>query len=194
MDAQHITQCFAALLGFAQTEMEHQNSTASSSPHTQSSAHSQDNKSDGNAFFYILIVISFYGVFLCGIMLGYFRSKRREKRRVNIFTRLVHDEERREWGSLPKKHSLAFPGAASPLQAVQASLQFCGTHGNHFGHVRYEGALPFPLACALCTEQSSVSSLCSSADTRCAIEEESDSGTAEENRKGGSENSGDDSG
>lgn len=194
MDAQHITQCFAALLGFAQTEMEHQNSTASSSPHTQSSAHSQDNKSDGNAFFYILIVISFYGVFLCGIMLGYFRSKRREKRRVNIFTRLVHDEERREWGALPKKHSLAFPGAASPLQAVQASLQFCGTHGNHFGHVRYEGALPFPLACALCTEQSSVSSLCSSADTRYAIEEESDSGTAEENRKGGSENSGDDSG
>lgn len=169
--------------------MEQQNSTASSSPHTQGSAHSQDSNSDGNAFLYILIVISFYGVFLCGIMLGYFRSKRREKRRVNIFTRLVHDEERRMWGALPKKHSLTFPGAASPLQA---SLQLCGNHGNHFGHVRYEGALPFPLACALCTEQSSVSSLCSSADTRCAIEEESDSGTAE-NAKGGSENSGDDS-
>lgn len=166
-----------------------QNSTASSSPNAQSSANSQDNKSDGNAFLYILIVISFYGVFLCGIMLGYFRSKRREKKRVNIFTRLVHDEERREWGALPKKHSLTFgcPGAASPLQAVQASLQFCGNHGNHFGHVRLEGALPFPLACALCAEQSSVSSLCSSADTRFAIEEESDT-------KGGSENSGDDSG
>lgn len=176
--------------------MEHQeNSTASLSPHTRSPAHPQTSNTDGNAFLYILIVISFYGVFLCGIMLGYFRSKRREKRRVNIFTRLVHDEERREWGALPKKkHNLHFPGAASPLHAVQASLQFCGNHGNHFGHVRSEGALPFPLACALCTEQSSVSSLCSSADTRCAIEEESDSGTAEENTKGGSENSGDDSG
>uniref|UniRef100_H3D9Y2 Potassium voltage-gated channel, Isk-related family, member 4 n=1 Tax=Tetraodon nigroviridis TaxID=99883 RepID=H3D9Y2_TETNG len=147
-----------------QTEMERQNSTASSSPHTPSSAHPQDDRSDGNAFLYILIVVSFYGVFLCGIMLGYFRSKLREKRRANVFTRLVHDEERREWGALPKKHSLTFAGAASP-----ASLQ-----------VRYEGALPFPLACALCTEQSSVSSLCSSADTRCAIEEESDGGAAEE--------------
>ncbi|CAG06395.1 unnamed protein product, partial [Tetraodon nigroviridis] len=147
----------------------------SSSPHTPSSAHPQDDRSDGNAFLYILIVVSFYGVFLCGIMLGYFRSKLREKRRANVFTRLVHDEERREWGALPKKHSLTFAGAASP-----ASLQVCGNHGNHFGHVRYEGALPFPLACALCTEQSSVSSLCSSADTRCAIEEESDGGAAEE--------------
>lgn len=167
--------------------MEQQNSTA----HTQSSAHSQDHKGDGNAFLYILIVISFYGVFLCGIMFGYFRSKRKEKRRINVFTRLVHDEERRAWGALPKKHSLPFPGAACP---VQASLHFCGNHDNHFGHVRYEGALPFPLACALCAEQSSVSSLCSSsADTRCTIEEESNSGTAVENTKGGSENSGDDS-
>lgn len=175
--------------------MEQHNSTASSSPHTQSSAHSQDHKGEGNAFLYILIVVSFYGVFLCGIMLGYFRSKRKEKRRVNVFTRLVHDEERRAWGALPKKHSLTFAAAASPLQAVQASLQLCGNHGNHFGHVRYEGALPFPLACALCAEQSSVSSLCSSsADARYAIEEESDSGTAEGNARGGSENSGDDSG
>lgn len=178
--------------------MEHlENSTASPKrvfPHTQSTTHAQADKSDGNAYLYILIVMSFYGVFLCGIMLGYFRSKRREKRRVNIFTRLVHEEEQREWGALPKKHSLTFPAAVSPLCSVQASLPFCGNHGDHFGHLHYEGALHFPLACVLCTEQSSVSSLCSSADTRCAIEEESDSGTAEENTKGGSENSGDDSG
>lgn len=178
--------------------MEHlENSTASPKrvfPHTQSITHAQADKSDGNAYLYILIVMSFYGVFVSGIMLGYFRSKRREKRRVNIFTRLVHEEEQREWGALPKKNSLTFPAAVSPLRSVQASLPFCGNHGDHFGHLHYEGALHFPLACVLCTEQSSVSSLCSSADTRCAIEEESDSGTAEENRKGGSENSGDDSG
>lgn len=181
--------------------MEHlENSTASPKRlflHTESTADTQVDKSEGNAYLYILIVMSFYGVFLCGIMLGYFRSKRREKRRINIFTRLVHEEEQREWGAFPKKHSLTFPAAVSGLRSVQVSLPFCGNHGNHFGHLHREGALPSPLACALCTEQSSISSLCSSADTRVAIEEESDSGTAEEpeeNTKGGSENSGDDSG
>ncbi|XP_022078130.1 potassium voltage-gated channel subfamily E member 4 [Acanthochromis polyacanthus] len=178
--------------------MEHlENSTASLKRlflHTQSTADSQADKSDGNAYLYILIVMSFYGVFLCGIMLGYFRSKRREKRRINIFTRLVHEEEQREWGALPRKHSLTFPAAVSAVPSVQVSLPFCSNHGNYFGHLHYEGALTSPLACVLCTEQSSISSLCSSADTRFTIEEESDSGTAEENMKGASENSGDDSG
>lgn len=181
--------------------MEHlENSTASPKRlflHTESTADTQVDRSEGNAYLYILIVMCFYGVFLCGIMLGYFRSKRREKRRINIFTRLVHEEEQREWGAFPKKHSLTFPAAVSGLRSVQVSLPFCGNHGNHFGHLHREGALPSPLACALCTEQSSISSLCSSADTRVAIEEESDSGTAEEaeeNTKGGSGNSGDDSG
>ncbi|KAM6987553.1 potassium voltage-gated channel subfamily E member 4 [Tautogolabrus adspersus] len=163
---------------------------------TQSSASTQVDKNGGNAYLYIVIVMSFYGVFLCGIMLGYFRSKRREKKRTNIFTRLVHEEEQREWGALPKKHSLTFPAAVSGLRSVQVPLPFCGNHSNHFGHLHYEGAMPSPLACALCTEQSSISSLCSSADTRIAIEEESDSGTAEEPEeimKLGSENSGDDS-
>ncbi|XP_029133727.2 potassium voltage-gated channel subfamily E member 4 [Labrus bergylta] len=165
-------------------------------PMTQSSASSHVDKNGGNAYLYIVIVMSFYGIFLCGIMLGYFRSKRREKKRTNIFTRLVHEEEQREWGALPKKHSLTFPPAVSGLRSVQVSLPFCGNHSNYFGHL-HEGALSSPLACSLCTEQSSISSLCSSADTRLAIEEESDSGTAEEPEeimKGGSENSGDDSG
>ncbi|XP_059187530.1 potassium voltage-gated channel subfamily E member 4 [Centropristis striata] len=179
--------------------MEHlENSTAPPKRlflHTQSTAHSHAEKSDGNAFPYILIIMCFYAIFLSGIMLGYFRSKRREKRRINVFTRLVHEEEQREWGALPKKHSLTFPSAVSELRSVQVSLPFCGNHGNHFGPLHYDGVLPSPLACALCTEQSSISSLCSSADTRFAIEEESDSGTAEgsqENVKGA--NSGDDLG
>ncbi|XP_028429372.1 potassium voltage-gated channel subfamily E member 4 [Perca flavescens] len=156
-----------------------ENSTASPKRlflHTQSTAHSQADKND--AYLYILIVMSFYGIFLCGIMLGYFRSKRREKRRINIFTRLVHEEEQREWGALPKKHSLTFPAAVSELRSVQVSLPFCGNHGNNFGHLHYEGALPSPLACAQCTEESSISSLCST-DTRFAIEEESDNGAAD---------------
>ncbi|KAM6932720.1 potassium voltage-gated channel subfamily E member 4 [Lycodopsis pacificus] len=178
-----------------------ENSTASSKRvlHTQSTARSPADKSDGNAYPYILIVMSFYGIFLCGIMLGYVRSKRREKRRTNVFTRLLHEEEQREWGALPKKHSLTFPAAVSELRAVQLSLPFCGSHGNHFGHLHCGGALPSPLACALCAEQSSVSSLCSSADTRVTIEEEeSDSGAAEEGSeetvKGRSGNGADDSG
>ncbi|XP_012718635.2 potassium voltage-gated channel subfamily E member 4 [Fundulus heteroclitus] len=135
---------------------------------------------DGSAYLYMLIVMSFYAVFLCGIMLGYFRSKRKEKRRINIFTRLVHEVEQREWGALPKKHSATFPAAVSGLRAVQVSLPFCGYHGNHSGALSHEGFLPSPLACALCAEQSSVSSLCSSADTRLTIEEEeADSGAAE---------------
>lgn len=140
---------------------------------TPSGAGSREDRGDGSAYPYILIVMSFYGVFLGGIIFSYFRSKRREKRRINIFTRLVHEEEQREWGALPKKHSLAFPAA------VQVSLPFCGNHGNHLGHLQMEGALPSPLACVLCAEQSSVSSLCSSADTRGAIEEEADGGAAE---------------
>ncbi|KAM4742197.1 potassium voltage-gated channel subfamily E member 4 [Anableps anableps] len=157
------------------------NSTAASNslfPNSESAAESPAaREGDGNAYLYILIVMSFYGVFLCGIMLGYFRSKRREKRRINIFTRLVHEEEQREWGALPKKHSVPFPATVSGLRAVQVSLPFCGNHGNHFSH---KGFLPSPLGCALCAEQSSVSSLCSSADTRLTIEEEEpDSGAAE---------------
>ncbi|XP_029964749.1 potassium voltage-gated channel subfamily E member 4 [Salarias fasciatus] len=164
---------------------------------TESAAGPPADKSGGNAYLYILIVMSFYGIFLSGIMMGYFRSKRREKKRVNIFTRLVHEEEQREWGALPKKHSLTFSAVAPGLPSLQVALPFCANHGKHFGHLSHEGALPSPLACALCTEQSSISSLCSSGDTRFTIEEESDSGTAEgseENTKGASETSGDDSG
>ncbi|XP_038830332.1 potassium voltage-gated channel subfamily E member 4-like [Salvelinus namaycush] len=130
---------------------------------------SQTDKSNGNAYVYIFIVISFYGVFLVGIMLGYVRSKRREKRRSNVFRRLVHEEEQREWGARQKKHSITMP-------SFQVSLPFsAGSQGLYEGRV-----LSSPLACALCSiEQSSVSSLCSSADVRLAIEEESDSGTAE---------------
>ncbi|KAM8854503.1 potassium voltage-gated channel subfamily E member 4 [Synchiropus picturatus] len=141
--------------------------------------------SDGSAYLYILIVMCFYGVFLSGVVFGYFRSKRREKRRTNVFTRLVHEEEKREWGALPKKQSLTFPAAA-----VHVTLPFCGNHGNVY-------ATASPLACALCGEDSSVSSLCSSADTRIAIEEESDSGTGEgpeENLRVAPESSGEGSG
>uniref|UniRef100_A0A8C4ZH75 Potassium voltage-gated channel subfamily E member 4 n=1 Tax=Gadus morhua TaxID=8049 RepID=A0A8C4ZH75_GADMO len=117
--------------------------------------YSRPDQSNGNEYLYILIVISFYGVFLCGIMLGYLRSKRREKKRTNVFTRLIHEEEQREWG-----------------------------HQHHpQGGVVFEGRALSPLACALCLEQSSISSLCSSADVHFAIEEESDSAATEDSEE-----------
>ncbi|KAJ8256265.1 hypothetical protein COCON_G00184170 [Conger conger] len=130
--------------------------------------------------------MSFYGVFLCAVMLGYVRSKRREKK-PNLFTHLIYEEEKREWGAVTKKHSLTFPSAAG-LRSVQVALPFGGT--------LYDGRLPAPLSCALCSvEQSSVSSLCSSADVHFAIEEEADSGTAEGGEEGlrGGQDASDDS-
>ncbi|XDV32834.1 hypothetical protein PO909_003534 [Leuciscus waleckii] len=124
--------------------------------------------SDSNAYLYIIIVVSFYGVFLIGIMLGYLRTKRREKRRSNAFTRLLHEEEQREWGASKKKNSFSLPA----LRATP--VPFMLNNGRS------------PLACALCSvEQSSVSSLSSVADVHFAIEEESDSGGPEDTQKKG---------
>ena len=153
---------------------------------------SQTDPSDGNASLYILIVISFYGVFLCGIMLGYLRSKRREKKRTNVFTRLIHEEEQREWGAWPRRRSipLSFPGlcgAQVQQHASPSSPEHLHLHHQHLhqpqGGVVFEGRALSPLACALCLEQSSVSSLCSSADVHFAIEEESDSAATEDSEE-----------
>ncbi|KAI7790075.1 potassium voltage-gated channel subfamily E member 4 [Triplophysa rosa] len=120
---------------------------------------------DGNAYLYIVIVVSFYGVFLMGIMLGYLRSKRREKRRMNAFTRLLHEEEQREWGASQKKHSFSLPSFPA-LRSTPVPFLLTGRHAGC-------GRVLAPLACALCSvEQSSVSSLSSTADVRFAIEEE----------------------
>ncbi|XP_033893930.2 potassium voltage-gated channel subfamily E member 4-like [Acipenser ruthenus] len=122
-------------------------------------------KEGGNEYLYILIVMSFYGIFLLGIMLGYVRSKKREKK-SNVF--LLYEEEEREWGGVVKKHSLPY---ISGLRAVQVSLPFSALS---------ESRVPAAFSCALCSmEEISVSSVCSSADIPLAIEEESDSENGE---------------
>uniref|UniRef100_A0A8D0GB83 Potassium voltage-gated channel subfamily E regulatory subunit 4 n=1 Tax=Sphenodon punctatus TaxID=8508 RepID=A0A8D0GB83_SPHPU len=50
--------------------------------------------SNGNEYFYILIVMTFYGIFLMGIMLGYMKSKRKEKKSSLL---LLYKDEQREW-------------------------------------------------------------------------------------------------
>ncbi|XP_051963499.1 potassium voltage-gated channel subfamily E member 4-like [Xyrauchen texanus] len=132
---------------------------------------SSPGRSDGNAYLYIVIVVSFYGVFLIGIMLGYLRTKRHEKKRSNAFTRLLHEEEQREWGAAQKKHSFSLPA----LHSTPVPFMLCA--GRHTGCALEGGRVLAPLACALCSvEQSSVSSLSSTADVRFTIEEESYSG------------------
>uniref|UniRef100_A0A674JK05 Potassium voltage-gated channel subfamily E regulatory subunit 4 n=1 Tax=Terrapene triunguis TaxID=2587831 RepID=A0A674JK05_9SAUR len=55
----------------------------------------EKNNSSGNEYVYILIVMSFYGIFLMGIMLGYMKSKRKEKK-SNLL--LLYKDEERRWG------------------------------------------------------------------------------------------------
>ena len=50
---------------------------------------------NGNEYFYVLVVMSFYGIFLIGIMLGYVKSKRREKKSSLL---LLYKDEERLWG------------------------------------------------------------------------------------------------
>ncbi|KAK7882755.1 hypothetical protein WMY93_028929 [Mugilogobius chulae] len=134
--------------------------------------------SNGNASLYILIVLSFYGFFLCAVLVGYCRSKRKEQKRTNVFTKLVHDKEKQAWGALPKKHSLNSTGLSV------LTLPFCSNHSGHVERLGVQGMFPSPLACAMCTEQSSVSSLCSTVDTRVTIEEEQDSSTEDADDSG----------
>uniref|UniRef100_A0A8D0CLM2 Potassium voltage-gated channel, Isk-related family, member 4 n=1 Tax=Scleropages formosus TaxID=113540 RepID=A0A8D0CLM2_SCLFO len=149
----------------------HSGSGSGSGSGSDSGSHAPE-RGGGHEYLYMVMVMSFYGVFLFALTLGYVRSKRREKRKSNVFTRLLREEEQREWGAARKKHSLSLPAAAG----------LCSVRVPPF----HEGRVLAPLACALCVaEQSSVSSLSSTADVRFAIEEESDSGPEETPRAEG---------
>ncbi|MBN3324603.1 KCNE4 protein, partial [Atractosteus spatula] len=149
--------------------MDGANATTAHLPGKLEPATAVKSKEDGNEYLYILIVMCFYGIFLLGIMFGYVRSKKREKR-SNVFTHLLYEEEQREWGAMAKKHSLPLP-TISGLRAVQVPPPFS---------VLADRRVAAAFSCAACSmEQSSVSSLCSSADVHFAIEEESDSGKGE---------------
>ncbi|NXG69270.1 KCNE4 protein, partial [Baryphthengus martii] len=112
-------------------------------------------KNNGNEYFYILIVMSFYGVFLIGIMLGYMKSKRKEKSSTLL---LLYKDEEREWGEAAKP----LP-AVSGLRSVQLPVML---------NMLQESVVP-SLSCAVCSmEGSSVSSESSSPDVHFTIQEE----------------------
>ncbi|NXO03752.1 KCNE4 protein, partial [Rhinopomastus cyanomelas] len=132
-------------------KMDHANMTQAM---LEAGPHSTE-KSSSNEYFYILIVMSFYGIFLIGIMLGYMKSKRKEKT-TNLL--LLYKDEEKEWGEAVKP----IP-AISGLRSVQVPVML---------NMLQESMVP-SLSCAICSmEGSSVSSESSSPDVHFTIQEE----------------------
>lgn len=136
--------------------MNHPNVTqptlAAASPNTSTLEKSGGN--NGNEYFYILIVMSFYGIFLIGIMLGYMRSKRKEAK-SNLL--LLYKDEEREWGQAMKPLSTISGLKSVQLPMVLSMLQ--------------ESVAP-ALSCTLCSMEGSSVSESSLADVHLTIEEE----------------------
>ncbi|XP_067897535.1 potassium voltage-gated channel subfamily E member 4 [Heterodontus francisci] len=109
---------------------------------TQTAKNASD--SEDNEYLYILIVMSFYGVFLLGIVLGYIKSKRHERKGDTLF---LYDD-RGEWAGLKSVH----------MPLVFSSLP--------------ESVVP-ALSCAMCYMENSVSSE-TAQDIQLAVEEEAD--------------------
>uniref|UniRef100_A0ACB8FAX2 Potassium voltage-gated channel sub E member 4 n=1 Tax=Sphaerodactylus townsendi TaxID=933632 RepID=A0ACB8FAX2_9SAUR len=117
---------------------------------------------NGNEYFYILIVMSFYGIFLMGIMLGYMKSKRKEEK-SNLL--LLYRDEEREWGQAVKPHS-----AISELKSIQIPMML---------NMLHESMGP-ALSCTLCSMEGSSVSESSLPDVHLTIQEEAADGELEE--------------
>ncbi|XP_063297052.1 potassium voltage-gated channel subfamily E member 4 [Pelobates fuscus] len=113
--------------------------------------------SDGQSteYLYILIVMSFYGIFLMGIMLVYMRSKRREKE-SNLL--MLYKDEEWQWMETRK---------STPILSVPKSFQ-----NSNILNVLQESVVP-ALSCSSCQiEGSSLSSESSCSDVPFTIKEE----------------------
>lgn len=140
-------------LGMEPLNSTHPSAAASSSP--LGSHDPSNSRSNGNEYFYILVVMSFYGIFLIGIMLGYMKSKRREKK-SNLL--LLYKDEERLWGEAMKPLPMM-----SGLRSAQVPMMLS---------VLQESVAP-ALSCTLCSmEGDSVSSESSSPDVHLTIQEE----------------------
>lgn len=140
------------------TEMEPLNSThpSTAAPSSHLVSHVPGSgSSNGNEYFYILVVMSFYGIFLIGIMLGYMKSKRREKKSSLL---LLYKDEERLWGEAMKPLPMV-----SGLRSVQVPMML---------NMLQESVAP-ALSCTLCSmEGDSVSSESSTPDVHLTIQEE----------------------
>ncbi|XP_054839844.1 potassium voltage-gated channel subfamily E member 4 [Eublepharis macularius] len=109
---------------------------------------------NGNEYFYILIVMSFYGIFLMGIMLGYMKSKRKEKK-SNLL--LLYKDEERAWGQASKPIS-----TISELKSIQIPMMLS---------MLQESMVP-AFSCTLCSMEGSSVSESSLPDVHLTIQEE----------------------
>ncbi|XP_060098175.1 potassium voltage-gated channel subfamily E member 4 [Heteronotia binoei] len=133
--------------------MDHPNMTHSvlaAVSHTTEMSTTEKSSGNGNEYFYILIVMSFYGVFLLGITLGYMKSKRKEKK-SNLL--LLYKDEEREWGQAIKPLS-----TISDLKSLQIPMML--------------NMLQESMACTLCSMEGSSVSESSLPDVHLTIQEE----------------------
>lgn len=161
-------------------KMEPLNSThpSTAAPRSRLASHVPGGGSSNGECFYILVVMSFYGIFLIGIMLGYMKSKRREKKSSLL---LLYKDEERLWGEAMKPLPLV-----SGLRSVQVPMML---------NMLQESVAP-ALSCTLCSmEGDSVSSESSTPDVHLTIQEEGaddelgeTSETLNESSEGSSEN------
>uniref|UniRef100_A0A2K5PXE2 Potassium voltage-gated channel subfamily E regulatory subunit 4 n=2 Tax=Cebus imitator TaxID=2715852 RepID=A0A2K5PXE2_CEBIM len=143
----------ASMLKMELLNSTHPGTAASSSP--LESRAPGGGSGNGNEYFYVLVVMSFYGIFLIGIMLGYMKSKRREKKSSLL---LLYKDEERLWGEAMKPLPVV-----SGLRSVQVPLML---------NMLQESVAP-ALSCTLCSmEGDSVSSESSSPDVHLTIQEE----------------------
>ncbi|XP_004407539.1 PREDICTED: potassium voltage-gated channel subfamily E member 4 [Odobenus rosmarus divergens] len=144
--------------GASMLKMEPLNSThpSTAAPSSHLVSHVPGSESgNGNEYFYVLVVMSFYGIFLIGIMLGYMKSKRREKKSSLL---LLYKDEERLWGEAMKPLPMV-----SGLRSVQVPMML---------NMLQESVAP-ALSCTLCSmEGDSVSSESSSPDVHLTIQEE----------------------
>ncbi|KAG9494298.1 potassium voltage-gated channel subfamily E member 4 [Eleutherodactylus coqui] len=120
-------------------------------------------KDNNEEYFYILIVLCFYGVFLMGIMLVYMRSKKREKESKLL---LLYQDEEKLWTEIRKSTS-----SLSVSKPPQQSSMFTILQDS-FGPSRF------------CTDynvvDSSLSSESSSSEVHFTIQEEATEGLVQE--------------